>query len=207
MTSDTSSLLATADKRMPELALHLILESIRDVAGSRYGKVLETAGLTRYLDAPPPADQTSNVTGHELARLYGATYQVMGESLTRLFLTNYGRKLPDTLLASPWGHEMVEKASQAPPSERLGTAVRLIAETSSKVWGEQSVSEDTVAFYLEVRNCAVCREMRNVRSPICASNEYFFGAVARALTGVRVTALEVECTAQGASCCKFRLRK
>jgi hypothetical protein len=177
------------------------------VAGSQYGKVLETAGLSRYLDALPPADQTPTVTGPELSHLYGAIYRVMGESLTRLFLTNYGRKLPEALLASPWGKAMVEQASKAPPAERLGTAVRLIAETGTRVWVEMSVTEDAEAFYLEVRNCAVCKEMHKARSPICANNEYFYGAVARALTGMRVTALEVECAAQGAACCKYRLRK
>jgi len=81
----------------------MILEGIRDVAGSQYPKVLEAAGMSRYANEMPPADASPTITEPELSRLYGSTYRTIGESLTRVFLTNYGRRLPDALLAAPEG--------------------------------------------------------------------------------------------------------
>lgn len=185
----------------------MILEGIRDVAGSQFGVVLEKAGLSRYAAQLPPQDISPTITEPELSALYGTTYRVVGESLTRTFLTNFGKRLPEALLASPAGQEMLAKAAQVPPSERLGAAINLIAETGTKIWTEMSASEDSEYYYLEISRCAICADIHGARSPICGNSEIVYGALARALSGIRVSALEVECAAAGAPHCKYRIRK
>ena len=197
----------TADKRVPAVVLRMILEGIREVSGSQFPKVLAQAGLERYAQVLPPSDQSPTITEPELSKLYGATFRVAGESLTRLFLTQYGQKLPEALLNSPSGQQMVQAMEGVPQNERLGRAVHLIAETGTKLWVEMSVSEDQEAYYLSVSRCAICADMHQARSPICANSEIVYGALARALTGMRVTALEIECAAAGGTRCRYRLRK
>jgi len=194
-------------KRVPAVAFRLILAGIQDVAGSQFSKVLTQAELQRYLDAPPPEDQSPTVTEQELSRLYGTTYRVIGESLTRMFLTNYGRKLPTALLNSPPGLEMQKAAAAAPAAKKLETAVHLIADTGTKLWVPMKVLEDQEAYYLEIGHCAICAEMKGARSPICANSEVVYTEMARALSGKRVMAIEVECAAMGAPHCKYRIRK
>lgn len=193
-------------KHVPAVVLRLILEGIREVAGSQFPRVLAEANLTQYSELPPP-DQSPTVTEHELSALYGATFRVVGESLTRLFLTRYGQKLPDTMIAGPSGQEAMAKMQSVPDNERIGVAMHLIAETGTKLWTPMAVTEDDEAFYLEIEHCAICANIRGAKSPICANSEFFYGAFARALTGFRLTALEVECAAMGAPRCKYRVRK
>lgn len=195
------------EKRVPSNVLRMILEGIQEVSGSQFGKVLERAGLNRYANEMPAADTSPTITEPELSRLYGSTFAIAGESLTRQFLMNYGRRLPEALLASPDGQHMVAEAAKVPQADRLRAAVRLIAETGSKIWVGMSWSEDAEYFYLEVPGCAICADIRGARTPICANSEIVYTTLARALSGVRVTALEVECAATGHEKCKYRIRK
>jgi predicted hydrocarbon binding protein len=189
----------------------MILEGIREVAGSQFPKVLEKAGLSHYAIELPPDDPSPTVTELELSHLYGSTFQVVGETLTRQFLRNYGQKLPDAMLASPTGLEMqarvAEVPASAPASERLGAAIKAIAETGSRVWTNISASEDSEYYYLEISHCAICAEIKGAREPICGNSEVFYGMLARSLSGIRVSALEIECAATGAPRCKYRIRK
>jgi hypothetical protein len=196
-----------APKRVPGLILRMILEEIQGAAGTQYARVLEQAELTRYAEAPPPADQSPTITEPALSRLYGATFKVIGESLTRLFLTNYGRRLPEALLASPAGQQMQAEAQTVPADKRLGAAVRLIAETGTRLWTPMRLLEDSEAYYLEISRCAICADIVGARAPICGNSEIVYTALARALSGVRVTALEVECAAAGGKHCRYRIRK
>ncbi len=195
------------EKRVPANVLRMILEGIRDVAGSQFGTLLAKAGLSHYEAELPPQDGTPTITEPELSGLYGTTYRVVGESLTRTFLTNYGRRLPEALLAAPSGQEMLAKAAQVPAAERLGASIKLIADTGTKLWTEMSWSEDSEFYYLEISRCAICADIKGARSPICGNSEIVYGALARALSGIRVSALEVECAAAGAPRCKYRIRK
>ena len=161
----------------------------------------------RYQDALPPADTTPTITHRQLSQLYGTTHRVVGETLTRVFLTNYGRRLPESMLGSAIGQGMYEAMEGVPENARLARAVRVVAETGSKFGVEVQLTEDSEAYYLTVVECAICADIHNARAPVCANSEYFYGTMVRTLSGVRVTALEIECGAQGAGHCRFRIRK
>lgn len=203
--STTSS--PALDKRVPAVVLRMILEGIREVAGAQFPKVLTEAGLERYSSRLPPADQSPTVTEPELSKIYGTTFRVVGESLTRLFLTRYGQKLPEAMIAGPAGQSMLKDMAGVPEEQRLGKAIQVIADYGCRLWTPMKWSEDDEAYYLEIDHCAICADIHGARSPICANSEFFYGALARALTGFRVTALEVECAAAGAAKCKYRIRK
>src|SRR5690606_140346 len=183
------------ERRVPASVLRLILAGIRDVAGSRYARVLEAAEIGQYAETPPPDDATPTITHRTLSRLYGATHRLIGEALTRSFLHSYGRRLPESLLSSELGQQMVEQMREVPEEARLEKAVRLVAESGKAFNVEVGVSESPEAWFLTVGECAICADIREAQAPVCANSEIFYGTMVRELSGRRVIALEVECAA------------
>lgn len=195
------------DRHVPASVLRLILSGIRDVAGSQYGSVLSQASLTRYAQALPPDDASPTISHRELSRLYATTHRVVGETLTRVFLNDYGRRFPEALLASELGEEMLAQMQGVPEHERLAKAVGLVAVSGEKFSVAVDLSETPEAFFLTVRECTICAEIKNARAPVCANSEAFYGAMVRGLSGKRVTAIETECVAMGDPHCRYRIRK
>lgn len=198
---------APVDRRVPSSVLRLILAGIRDVAGSQYGSVLSQASLSRYQSELPADDASLTITHAELSRLYATTHRVVGETLTRVFLNDYGRRFPEALLAGELGQEMLAQMKGVPESERLAKAVRLVADSGEKFSVAVDLSETSEAFFLTVRECAICAEIKNARAPVCANSEAFYGGMVRGLSGKRVTAIETECVAMGDPHCRYRIRK
>ncbi len=195
------------DRRVPASVLRLILSGIRDVAGSQFGNVLNQASLGRYVQALPPDDGTLTISHRELSRLYATTHRVVGETLTRVFLNDYGRRFPEALLAGEMGQAMRARMAGVPDAERLGMAVRLVSESGAKFSVDVELSETSEAYFLTVRECTICAEIKNARAPVCANSEAFYGAMVRGLSGKRVTAIETECVAMGDPHCRYRIRK
>lgn len=195
------------ERRVPASVLRLILNGIRDVAGSRYERVLEEAELGQYASAPPPDDDTPTISHPALSRLYGATHRLIGETLTRAFLNSYGRRLPESLLASELGAEMKAQMEGVPGPQRLEKAVRLVADSGKAFKVEVGVSQTPEAWFLTVDACAICADMKGAQAPVCANSEIFYGTMVRELSGHRVVALEVECAAMGHPHCVYRIRK
>lgn len=195
------------DRRVPASVLRLILSGIRDVAGSQFATVLSQASLNRYAQALPPDDATLTITHRELSRLYATTHRVVGETLTRVFLNDYGRRFPEALLASEMGQAMHAQMVGVPDSHRLAKAVELVAASGEKFSVAVDLTETPEAYFLTVRECTICAEIKNARAPVCANSEAFYGAMVRGLSGKRVTAIETECVAMGDPHCSYRIRK
>ncbi|HLT30972.1 MAG TPA: V4R domain-containing protein [Myxococcaceae bacterium] len=204
MSGPTSS---PEERRVPASVLRLILNGIQDVAGSRYERVLEEAGLGRYVAVPPPDDDSPTISHPALSRLYGVTHRVVGETLTRSFLNAYGRRLPQSLLSSELGAQMKQQMQGVPEAQRLEKAVRLVADSGKAFNVEVGVSQTPEAWFLTVSECAICADMKGAQAPVCANSEIFYGTMVRELSGHRVIALEVECAAMGHPHCVYRIRK
>jgi hypothetical protein len=188
-------------------ALRLILLGIKDVAGNQFPKILESVELSQYVADLPPDDDSPTISRSKVGQLYAASRQVLGETMLRQILLKSGHRLPDLIMAGPAGQEMKALTAQVPASERLGAAIRVLAEKGAELWAEMTFSEDKDYYYLEVSYCSTCSEIRGAREPVCANIEYALGMLARALSGGRVFALEIACAAVGAPRCKYRFRK
>jgi predicted hydrocarbon binding protein len=195
------------ERRVPASVLRLILSGIRDVAGSRYERVLEEAGLGEYVSTPPADDDSPTISHPTLSRLYGVTHRLVGETLTRSFLNSYGRRLPQSLLSSELGAQMKQQMEGVPNAQRLEKAVRLVADSGKAFKIEVTVSQTPEAWFLTVGECAICADMKGAQAPVCANSEIFYGTMVRELSGHRVVALEVECAAMGHPHCVYRIRK
>src|SRR6476646_10179583 len=100
--------------------LRIILTSVQEAGGKQYPLLLQQAGLSRFLDHLPPADETPVLTSEDLAPLFGCAYTMLGEPLTRLFLRNIGSVTADAYLQSPLGQQLLAATPKIPLDERLG---------------------------------------------------------------------------------------
>jgi predicted hydrocarbon binding protein len=185
----------------------MVLLGLREVADNDYAAILEKAGLAKYLRELPADDLSPTIRRGELSRLYAATFQVAGEASLRRFLLNYGQRMANGILSTPLGQEMKAGMVQVQASARLGTAIKMLADNSSRIWAFMSMSEDSAYYYLEAFHCTACAGIRGAREPICGNFEYALGKLASELSGNQVIAQEIECAASGAQRCKFRFRK
>ncbi|MBS2030934.1 MAG: hypothetical protein JST54_23725 [Deltaproteobacteria bacterium] len=195
------------DKPISNFTVRMVLETLHELDPREADNLVRQAGLERMLTAPhgdqdPPILRTS-----ELAKLYATVFKLTGETLTRVFLSNYGHKMAPMLLKHPEMVKRAEDAKSVPADKRIGWAVREIQAFLSGIWADVSLREDGEAYYLEIEHCPICANIQGTRGPICASSEFLYTALARALIGQRVSFIEHACRANGAAMCSYRLRK
>lgn len=195
------------DKLLANFTIRNVLETLRELSPTDYVSLLRDAGLANLTTADLGDDAPRRVRGADIARLYGAVYKLTGETLTRVFLTNYGHKMAPMLLKHPTMVRLLAEQPSVPKAERVAWAMREIPSFLNEVWAAVGVREDDEAYYLEIAHCPICAEIHGTRGAICASSEFLYTALARALTGQRLSFLEWSCRAHGDPLCAYRLRK
>jgi hypothetical protein len=189
------------------LRLRIILMSVQEVSGKQYPLLLQQAGLSRFLDHLPPADNTPVLTSEELAPLFGCAYTMLGEPLTRLFMRNTGTTTANVYLQSPLGQQLLAAAPKIPVAERLGWILRNSVAESTRTGVPLRLREDETCFYEEWDFCYMCAGIHGVHAPICAMREAFGRKLLTQIMGRRTRVEEVACRALGASCCSFAVWK
>jgi hypothetical protein len=192
---------------VPANTLRMVFQSLASVGGPQYQRVLHDAGLMRFTDTLPPDTFEPLATGEELAGLYAAAYARLGEPLTRLFLRHYGRLLPDRLLNTEWGRQVVIQADQVPFERRLEWFLRELARITAQQRTRLIISEDEWAWYIALERCLICSGIRGVHAPICANGEVNYKGMAERVVGRRMRVIEVECVAMGGPRCKYAFLK
>src|SRR5690349_22135857 len=95
--------------------VHAVLHAVREISGAQYEHLLEHAGWARFRAGIPPVSDELIATRTELESLFANVYALLGESLTRLFLRNYGRLLAMHL---PSKSTLQAAAAALPPGQR-----------------------------------------------------------------------------------------
>jgi predicted hydrocarbon binding protein len=192
---------------VPANTLRMVLESVARVSGPHYELVLGDSGLERFTATPPPASLEPVATAEELTRLYAAVHERLGEPLTRLFLRNYGRLLPEKMLQTRWGQAIQAQAPQVPSDRRLEWFLRELARMTAQYGTRLTVTEDDWAWYIALEQCPSCAGIHDVSAPICADGEVNYKGMAEKVVGRRIRVIEVECAAMGARHCKYAFFK
>jgi predicted hydrocarbon binding protein len=187
--------------------LRAVLQAIQETSGPQYPNILRAAKLNRFIDALPEEGIHPVATREEFERLYSAVYQMLGESLTRLFLRNYGQRMAVQLLANPEMQQRIAHAATLAPAQRLEAFVHGYAEYSARVWAAIRITQDEQAWYLELEYCPNCAGIHGATAPICQSPVVVFGTLAKAAVGRSVRITELTCAAAGDAHCKFALYK
>jgi hypothetical protein len=192
---------------VPGSSMRAMLLALQKVAGRNYQALLTTAGLTRYLVELPPADARPAATEQEVARLYAAVYQILGEALTRLFNRNLGEAYAAGIIQNPTHQDMRARILAAPPEQQLALFVRETRSLIERAWPGLRLSEDSTAWYFAVAYCVVCNGVHNAEAPICGQLPALLSGLAKPLVGRRIRVAEVECRAMGGTACVFAVYK
>jgi predicted hydrocarbon binding protein len=187
-------------------ALRSILDALGDWEPERAVGILGEAHLERARFVLPPAAADS-ITHAELSKLYESVHARFGESLTRSFLTAHGRALGERLKADAGFMGLRRQGEDLSGPERLTWAVRAAATLLSTPGNVLAVEESRDELLLTQEHCSVCARIASARSPLCASVDEALTGIIRDLSGVRATAIEVECHAMGAPHCRYRVRR
>ena len=188
--------------------LRPILETMREVEKERMPTILRAAGMERYDLLLPPASSIAESSAGELSRLYASLYAQLGESLTRSFLSTYGRAITERAKEDPGMMALRGDAQDVPAGpERLAWSVRTVARLIGESWSPMTVAEDPDEFRISLDHCLICARLPSARAPLCSSLEVLLTGLIRELSGTRATALEYECHATGAERCSYRVRR
>src|SRR5689334_20345037 len=87
---------------IPGSTMRSVLLTVQDISGSQYKALLERAHLGHYLTNLPADDMLPGGTSEDLIRLFATTYTMMGESLTRLFMRNFGTRAVKGMMEMEW---------------------------------------------------------------------------------------------------------
>ena len=189
------------------IELRITLLALEQAAGGHYAVLLQQAGLTQYLAAPPPAADTPGCTAAQYSLLIGAAYVLLGEPYTRRMLRQVGTELVDWALRGPSMQRLMHEGGQLAPERRLVWLVRLQARFIERYWARPILSEDAQAHYIALDLCTTCAQIINATAPICMNVEALYAGLAERLTGQPVQVAEVACAAQGAPHCTFAFYK
>jgi V4R domain-containing protein len=184
-----------------------MLLALQKVAGRNYDPLLTRAGLTRYLTALPPADQSPAATEQEVAQLYTGVFQIPGEALTRLFHRNLGEAYATGILQNPAHQAMCTHIQAASREQQLALFAQETVRLIERAWPGMRLSEDNTAWYLTMDHCVICAGVQNDGAPICGQLLALVSGLAKGLLGRRLRVAEVECHALGASTCRFAIYK
>ncbi len=195
-----------AGRTMPGNTMRMMLQAVKDVSGVQYERLMLKAGLKHYLYELPADSWRPTGTEEELTQLFGTVYTMLGESLTRLFLLNYGLLLAPRVLQSEMARPLVSGIAMVQEEQQLGWFVHALAAMVGRGWARQTITEDAEAYYMTADRCLVCTHIHDAKTPVCADAEALYSSLAKHLLG-RVRVTEVECAAMGAPHCKYAFYK
>jgi hypothetical protein len=188
-------------------AARAALFAAKEASGPQYARILQQAGLERYVDTIPPEGEAVTITGEEAVRFQQTVYRMLGEDLFRLFHRNFGRSGGQGLLQSTWGPHLQATVATIPLDQRLAWLVGQYVGLAAHNGGHYTVTEDATAWYLESDDCTECPGIQGAKSPICDTFAGVFKTLADQILGTHVRVTEVACRAVDAPRCKNAIYK
>lgn len=180
----------------------ILLGTLRDLSGAQYATILGKANLA-HLDGAP-----AGLTDAEVAALFASTHELMGEALTRLFFSNYGKLLAPRVLDAGLAEELRAAVAGAPaPGRKKAFVDGLVQLSTATSLGALKAWEDESHLHLSFDLCPFCARIRGSRSAICSSAATLWGALAQKLLGSSLSFEEYECVAAGGTRCRFRVAR
>ena len=166
------------------------------------GRILESAGLGRYREAPPAA----MVPESEVTSLHVALRAALDPAGCATVCRDAGERTGDYLLANriPRAAQAVLRLLPAPLASRA-----LLAAIGRHAWtfagSGRFTAEPGTPLVLSIRGCALCRGAA-LGAPGCVYYAATFERLYRALVAPAARVSEVSCEACGADACRFEVR-
>jgi predicted hydrocarbon binding protein len=207
------------EKRIPALLLNILFTQVDEMMGRRsLMMLLRQAGLAEYIDNVPPMDDTPSITVEEYSKLLANIYDIFGPRGARpIFLC--GGRLGATELRKQRPAQFAVAGTALkllPNAKRMQIVLDKLAEQGEEMYGAiYYLDEQEDAFFLDIAGCPYCAEItrrskeRNkpVSKPVCHIPAAIIDEMMEWTTGQKHLVEEVQCIAQGAPACRFRVGK
>jgi predicted hydrocarbon binding protein len=199
--------------KIPWWLLGVLVAQIEETLGHRSSIVLlRQAGLSRYVEQPPPADETPAATVEAYARLLAKAYEALGAQRARSIFFRVGeqsaakarRLRPGQTALAGTGLRLL------PEGRRLRLILERLAEQAERLYGTpHHLVEEESAFFVELPDCPHCAGIapQQATQPVC---HVPVGAIAETVAwamGRKHLVEEVACIALGDEVCRFRVAR
>ena len=185
----------------------LLLETLQQVSGAQYPKLLQQAGLARFTPGADLLRHPGPLTTSEVQNLLQVIWTQLGEGLFRLYEQNMGMGMAVGFVQGPAGAALRAAVQALPPDRQLAAAVQGYYQQLVQSSPHSALQEEATAWQLTFAPCMACLGLTGAQAPVCAS----VGIVTQQLLAHaierRVKVTEIACHAQGAPACVFAVAK
>jgi predicted hydrocarbon binding protein len=207
------------EKRIPSLLVNILFTQVDEMMGRRsLIMLLRQAGLAQYIDNVPPMDDTPSITVEEYSKLLANIYDIFGARGAKPIFLRGGRLGATELRKQrPAQFAVAGTALKLLPSaKRIQIILNKLAEQGEEMYGAvYHLHEQDDAFFLDIAGCPYCAEItkrskeqnKPVSKPVCHIPAAIIDEMMEWVTGQKHLVEEMECIAQGAPACRFRVGK
>lgn len=206
-----------SDRKLPSYVIRICYDIIAEETANpdALGRVLQLAGLERFIDHIPPMSNTPSITVREYERLIGVVWQVFDPTQAREIFKQVAQLGFSNLTKSGvLAFVQFLRAFDAigGKHERVAMVIgRLTSELSREMGYLHTFRRDGDDFILEIHDCPYCAELvrKNVKSPdqhACHIPVAFYQAAFAWASGSPHTVQETSCrVSSGQDFCQFKI--
>lgn len=190
-------------------AFRTFLLGLDDVIGAHgTAMLLRRAGIAQYIGNYPPSTEERN--GYLLryfSRVILEMFDIYGAMGARAIMQRVGRAQASRGLEE--SASLVIFARAAMKLMPIQQRVAMVLERSGRALQDQidvvvRTSKNQDHFFVEMQHCPYCIDWKHT-APVCFAMIGFLHRVLQRATGGTETIEEIECCAQGAAVCKYRI--
>ena len=206
------------EKRIPAFVVRISYDIIAEETpnAEALNRVLTLAGLDRYIDHPPPMDNTPAISQREFEKMIGMVWQVFDDIQAREIFRRTGERGFENLTRSgalAFTQFLRAFDGLGTKRERAAMALSRLTDELSRAMGYQHVfRREGEDFLLDIHQCPYCAELlhRPNATPIahfCHVPTAFYEAAINWASGDPHTVQEISCrvTSPDQDYCRFKV--
>jgi|GEM_PF-1078759 hypothetical protein len=206
------------ERRLPSYTIRISYDIIAEETPNpeALARLLQLAGLERYIAKPPPMDNSPSITMREYERLIGVVWQVFDphqarEIFRRVAQSGFEHLNKSQVLA--FAQFLRAFDAMGSKRERVAMAIgRLTAELSRSLGNKHELRREGEDFVLDIHDCPYCAELvrGKVTSPetrACHIPVAFYQAAFAWASGDTHTVQEISCRVSNPQqdYCRFKI--
>jgi hypothetical protein len=207
------------ENRIPSLLLNILLTLTEEIMGRRsLIMLLRRAGLSDYLDAMPPLDDSPSISVAQYSNVLADIYDIFGARSARSIFLRGGRLgATEIRRQRPAQFAVAGTALKLLPSARRMSIVldRLCIQGEDLYGTPHDLHEDAHAFFIDMPDCPYCAEIAHrrvadralVTRPVCHIPVAAVAETMEWAMGQKHLVEEEACIALGDPVCRLRIGK
>ena len=205
------------ENKIPGFVVRIAYDIIKEETANEVSlnRVLELAGLERFIISPPAMDDAPAITRREYEKLIGIVWQVFDPVQARAIFRRTGQRGFQHLTRSgvlSFTQFLRAFDSLTSKTERVALAVQRLTQELSRAMGNRhDFHRDGEDFILDIHDCPYCSELAGGRGEItdphvCYIPVAFYEAAVNWASGDRNTVREIACrVVTGEDYCRFKI--